>query len=179
MRNRFTLYLALALWLMFAKPVPTFAQQQQGDKEVAVNGAFIVPHDDPSGANGQGDFKMGDYFRKNDLVGVESLAFVAKGYDEVFQSGFYRHLVPTKNPRLFPFVGASAGVDLTRSSGAPMGHVLLAKGEVGVKYFLGRRFAIETAYNFEYQRNPGQTFSQNSDSVILFGFSYIFGGHGR
>jgi len=179
MRRHFTIYLVLAFWLILARSAPSFAQQQQGDQEVAVNGAFIVPHDDPGAANGQGSFKMGDYFRKNDLVGVDTLVFVAKGSDEVFLSGFYRHLVSTKNPRLFPFVGASAGVDLTRASGEPTGHVLLAKGEVGIKYYLSQRFAFETAYNLEYQRNPGQTFSQNSDSVVLFGFSYIFGGHNR
>jgi hypothetical protein len=164
--------LSLGLFLLTSAPLG-LAQQEKGDKEIAVSGNFDVPNSDPSTANGTVAIRFGDYITRNSIIGVDSLTFVTKDSQLEFVDVFGRRLIPTKNPKLFPFFGGSGGLSLYHNSGTE--HNFLAKGEVGVKYFLSQRFAFEVAYDLQYVRTPGQSFADSSDSVVTFGFSYLFG----
>lgn len=176
MVSRLTVAFALA-FISAALTMPAFAQQEKGDKEVALNGFVDVPHSDPSSVLGDVTVRLGYYIKPNTLIGIDSTTFIQKSGQDEFVDVFYRHLFHTHSGKLYPFLGASAGENLLHDGGTNSN--LLAKGEVGLKFYLSRRFAFETAYNFQYVHVPGQSFSESSDSVIVFGFSYLFGGRKR
>jgi len=157
--------------------MPALAQQEKGDMEVALNGYADIPNSDPSNVEGDVMVRLGYYIKPNTLIGIESTTLLAKSFQEEFADVFYRHLFHTHNRKLFPFLGGSAGEHLTHDGGTN-GNVL-ATGEAGLKYYMSRRFAFEVAYNFQYIRTPGETFANSSDSLVVFGFSYLFGGRKR
>lgn len=168
------LVLALGL-LVLAASTPAFAQQQQGDSELGLNGAITIPDSDPGGGTtGLVAVNYGYYFRQNDLVGLDTLVIFNGNFQSLALLGRYRHLFSTNNPMVYPFVGVQAG-GIVAHDGGTNGNVA-ADGEAGVKFFVSQRTAIEVAYNFQYE-NTGGGFSHETFNVITFGFTHIFGGH--
>jgi len=156
-----------------------FSQQAKSDSELGLSGSFTVPHNDPSTANGEAQISYGYYFSNHDLLGMDTVAIVSNSLDIVFVQGRYRHLFGGKNAKVFPFVGAAGGVDLYHFNGSTS-HFGLGTGEAGVKFFVSQKTAFEVAYNFQYiNQVPGGSFTQNSQSMIVFGFTHLFGGRRR
>lgn len=172
---RCSAHVLVLISILLALGLPALAQQAQGDKEVSVNGFIDVPNSDPSSTLGNVTLKLGDYIKPNTEIGIDSSTLIQKSNQEEFIDGFYRHYLHSHNEKLFPFFGGSAGYDATHD-GATSGN-FLAKGELGIRYYLSQRFAFDVAYNLQYVRTAGQSFTQNSDSVVVFGFSFLFGGH--
>ena len=172
--------------LVMAAATAGYAQQEKGDSELGLNGAFTIPHSDPGGATGEANFTYGYYFTKHDLIGAGGLLVVSSAGQIFGPEGRYRHLFSTGNSRVFPFVGVSAGVNINHFSGS-FTNDFLGVGETGLKFFVSQRTAFELAYNFQYLHAGGlpgipgfnDSFSQNTQSVITFGFTHLFGGHGK
>jgi hypothetical protein len=163
--------------LMFALATCAVSQQAKGDSELGLNGSFSVPHSSPSDAFGVAQISYGYYFKGHDLLGVDTLAIINKDFKDVFLQGRYRHLFSMGNPKVYPFLGAAAGVNVASMTGSSTSHNGLGTAEVGVKFFVSQKTAFELAYDFQYINVSGATFSENSQSVITFGFTHLFGGH--
>jgi hypothetical protein len=177
MNHRTGVRVLAVMLVMFAVSVPAFSQQAKGDSEIGLNGSFIIPHSDPSTTLGIAQISYGYYFRKNDLLGLDSVVIATKGLQDVFLQGRYRHLFSIKNPRIYPFLGAQGGINVTRLTGSPTTHDALGTAEAGLKFFVSQRSAFEIAYNFQYVHQAGMDFANSSSSVISFGFTHLFGGH--
>lgn len=175
---------AMIVLLLLAATSTGFAQQEKGDSELGLNGAFTIPHSDPGGATGEANITYGYYFTQHDLIGVGGLIVVSNSSQTFGPEGRYRHLFSTGNPKVFPFLGVSAGVNINHFSGA-FTNDFIGVGEAGVKFFVSQRTAFEVAYNFQYLHAGGlpsvpgfnDSFSQNTQSIITFGFTHLFGGH--
>ncbi|HEV2991211.1 MAG TPA: hypothetical protein VG759_22420 [Candidatus Angelobacter sp.] len=180
MRKRFSLQMFAVALFVLAVTVSGFCQQEKGDSELGMNGAITISHSDPGNTSGDVTVSYGYYFTKKDLVGFDTLTILSKDLQDVFLQGRYRHLFPTGNPKIFPFVGAAAGVEIIHTGGALGGgtqHPFVGTGEAGVKFFVSQRTALEIAYNLQYIHNANGSFADNSQSLITFGFTHIFGGH--
>jgi hypothetical protein len=160
-----------------ATSVPAFSQQAKGDSELGLNGSFSVPHSSPGDVSGTAAINYGYYFKGHDLVGADILAILNKDFKDVFVQGRYRHLFSTGNPKIYPFLGAAGGINILSASGSSTAHNALGTAEAGMKFFVSQKTAFELAYNFQYIHISGGSFTDNSQSVITFGFTHLFGGH--
>lgn len=179
MKNRLSLQVIAVAVFAAICTLPGSCQQQKGDSELGMNGSVIIQNSDIASTSGDVTLSYGHYFTKNDLVGTDTLTVLGKDFQNVFAQGRYRHLFPTANPKVFPFVGAAAGVELIHLGGALGGgtqHPFVGTGEAGVKFYVSQRTALEVAYNLQYIHNSTGTFATNSQSLITFGFTHIFGG---
>jgi hypothetical protein len=176
MKTRFAVGLAGILLVILAVGVPCFAQQEKGNSELSFNGSIMIPHSNPGdNANGLVQIGYGYYFTSKDRFGFDTIVFLNGSAQDVFLDGRYRHLFPTKNPKVFPFIGGAAGFNVFHESSGTNKN-FLGSGEFGLKFWLSQRTSFEASYNFEYIRVAGQSFKENSSSVLLFGFTYLFGG---
>ena len=163
------IFTALAL---FALALPGFAQQEAGDKEVNAAGTIAIPHSSPSDTFALFNLRLGYYPNGNNLVGVDTTTFLHKDAKAVLLSGFYRYLISTANPKVFPFLGFSAGTIIVSTGDTDSR--FSARGEFGIRYFVSQKVAFDTAYNLIYVREAGAGFKDSTASVITFGFSYLF-----
>jgi len=166
--------------------MPAVSQQEKGDSELGLSGAFTVTNNDTSSASGFADFTYGYYFSDHDVIGLGAEPFVQKDVYNLYLFAQYRHLFGPKTGKVFPFVGGGGGFNTLHlnaaasatgsSSNTTYG---LAVGEAGVKFFVSQRTAFEVAYNLRYISASGGSFAANSTSAIVFGFTHLFGGHQR
>lgn len=178
------LVLALGL-LVLAASIPAFAQQEQGDTELGLNGSITIPHSSPSDTTGIVDVAYGYYFRQNDLIAGDATVLINKNSFGFGLLPHYRHLFPTGNPKVYPFLGIKPGIFIFHIKGSEgfsgsTDVAFLGEAEAGVRFYLSQRSALDVAYNFDYQSSSfggGNSFADKSQSVILVGFTHIFGGH--
>jgi hypothetical protein len=155
----------------------SLAQQVKGDRELELNGAFTIPHSDPGSATGVATVGYGYYFRKNDLLGMDTLTMINKDSQMVYAQGRIRHLFSMRDPTVYPFVGVmGGGIMMSGSGGSNSG---IGTGEAGVKFFVSQRTAVEISYDLLYVHQSGGSFVDNTTSTINVGFTHIFGGHHR
>jgi hypothetical protein len=145
----------------------------RGMTEIAAAGTLFVPHHSASDLFGVIDLGVGRLITDGNEVGVETVLFLQSGVQDVFLSGAYRYHFSTKGRRLFPFVGASAGVNILSDRGSSWSN-FLARGELGVRYFLAQHVTMNIAYNLFYVRVAGGTFKDSTMSVGTVGLSYVF-----
>jgi opacity protein-like surface antigen len=95
----------------------------------------------------------------------------------------YRYLFRTRNPKLFPFVGASPGFGIAHTSsgniqfGSATNTRFTFRGEAGLKCFVARNVSVEAAYNLHYVRNTdfgSFAGSSASASALVFGLAFTF-----
>ncbi len=148
---------------------------RRGLRELSLSGTAFIPHDSPADSFGVVAVRGGYFLSKRSEVGVDSTLFAYSQIQDAYLSGFYRLHFPMKGRRLIPFAGVAAGSNIVHYSfWGGSNPTFIGKGEVGVKYALGKRFALDAAYNLMYRRNPEVGFTSETSSIVTFGFSWGF-----
>jgi hypothetical protein len=109
------------------------------------------------------------------LIGAGLVGVFSKDTNDVFLDGGGRYFFKTGNPRILPYLGASAGVNILSVSGSSDSR-FLAQAGAGVRCFVARHVAIDIGYTLEYVHVAGATFSESTASAITVGFAHVFGG---
>lgn len=172
-----TLHVPVVVLAILVFALPALAQQQKGDVELGINGSVTVPHSDPSTTTGEISGSLGKYISNNNEVGGAAIVFIEKDAQLVYLNPFFTHLIKTKNPKFYPFVGGNFGFILSHDGGTNTEYG--GAGYAGIKYYLSQKFAFQLAYNFQYQHIAGASFQEQTFSVVTFGFTYLFGKHKR
>jgi len=146
----------------------------RGAKEIGVSGVVYVTHDSPQDLFGVASGRFGYYFAGNHEVGVDGTVFAYSRIQDVYLSGFYRYVWARPQRRLAPFFGAGAGANLSHFEFFGSQHSLIAKGEAGLRIFMGRRWALDVAYNLMYRNNTEFGFTGTTSSILSFGFAKIW-----
>lgn len=168
--------LVFALFVL-AAAAPAFCQQEKGDSEIGLSGSVSIPNSDPGTTSGSVFVSYAYYFRKNDSVGAYTLATFAKNSFTIGPLVEYRHLFSTKNPKVYPFLGAAGGFAFDHQGGDFSSNSWggTAAGEGGIKFFVSQRTALDVTYYFIY--TTGQSgFANSTSNLIAFGFTHILGG---
>lgn len=157
----------------------------RGSREVGVSGTVIIPHAYPAASIGVIDTDFGYYIARHSLVGAQALVLATSAAQAYVLMGRYRYLQHTGNPRLYPFVGVSAGAAIGHSGGSitingdrydlsGTQSQFLTRAEAGIKYFVADHVSFETAYNLLYARVADVDFKDSSASMITFGLAFTF-----
>ena len=146
----------------------------RGTKEIGLSGTIYVSHDSPEDVFGVATFRGGVYVAKRHLVGVDATVFAYSRIQDTYLSGFYRYIFGGREGRVVPFVGASAGSNLSHFDYFGTQHSLIVRGEVGVRFLMTSRFSLDVAYNLMYRRDDTMGFTGKTASVVTFGFSRRF-----
>ncbi len=147
----------------------------RGLREISVSGTAFIPNDSPADTFGLIALRGGYFISRNSEVGVDTTLFAYSRIQDAYLSGFYRLHFPAKGRKLIPFVGVAAGSNIVHFEFWGGAHpTLIAKGEAGLKYVLGKRFTLDAAYNLMYRRNSEVGFTSKTSSVVTVGFSWGF-----
>jgi hypothetical protein len=141
--------------------------------ELGFEGTVFVPHAQAADAFGLVGLRAGRFVTDGNEIGLETTLFLHRRVQDIYLAGFYRYNFHTANPKLFPFLGAGAGVNVFVGGGEAASH-FLARGEFGLKYFLAQKVAFELAYNLIYVGAERRGFKDSSSSVVTVGLSYVF-----
>ncbi len=141
--------------------------------ELGFEGTVFVPHAQAADAYGLVGLRAGRFVTDGNEIGLETTLFLQRRVQDIYVAGFYRYNFHTANPRLFPFLGAGAGVKVFVGGGEAASK-LLASGEFGLKYFLAQKVAFELAYNLVYVDTKKRGFKDSSSSVVTVGLAYVF-----
>ncbi|HUP03824.1 MAG TPA: hypothetical protein VMU19_07545 [Bryobacteraceae bacterium] len=139
--------------------------------DLGLSGDLQFPHTGGS-TNFNISGAVGRYVSHSSLVGVGVGVFAGWGPQPIqeFQlSGRYRYLFHTRNPKIFPFLEAGPGVDVTHGGGTST--MYMVRGEAGVKCFIARNVSLEPAYNFVYIGSH-QTVPSASVSALTIGLAF-------
>lgn len=141
--------------------------------ELGFEGSLFVPHAHAADVFGLVGLRAGRFVTDGNEVGVDTTLFLHRRVQDIYLAGFYRYNFHTANPRLFPFLGAGAGVNVFVGGGEAASN-FLARGEFGLKYFLAQKVAFELAYNLVYVDTKKRGFKDSSSSVVTVGLAYVF-----
>lgn len=155
----------MAVTLCLIAGAPALAQQEAGDSELQVQGAFFL-----GGATDAG-IAIVNYgrFRSEQLeVGLNlGLLFDSAGDVAGTVGAFGRWNFETQNPTTVPYAGAS----LNTAFGDFVGGDLLLTFEGGVRLFLKRNVAFNVAAQRSYDIDATEL---GDVTTVLFGFSYLW-----
>lgn len=143
-------------------------------KEIGVSGVIYVTHDSPQDLFGVVTGRFGYYVARNNEVGVDATVFAYSRIQDVYLSGFYRYVFARPEHRLAPFVGAGLGANVSYFDYFGSQRSLIAKGEAGLRFFMGRGCALDVAYNFMYRNHTEFGFTGTTSSILTFGFAKMF-----
>jgi hypothetical protein len=168
----------IGLAALIAVAAPLSAQQEAGDREVGIGGALIHLHAGNTG-NLFLQASLGYFQSKNNFFGIDVTPIVSYGGGSSFSSvvnGTYRRFFGTEGSRVFPFVGAGAGVYLNRGGG-DTSSALTPKGEVGLKSYISQKTSIEFSYSLNIvAAGSGVSggFNDRSLSVAMVSLRHLF-----
>ncbi len=116
----------------------------------------------------------GCYFAKKQEVGIDATVFAYSRIQDAYLSGYYRYVFAGGERRVAPFVGASAGANVSQFNYVGSGRSLIVRGEVGVRFLMTSKFSLDVAYNLMYRRNATVGLTGTTSSIVTFGFSRTF-----
>jgi hypothetical protein len=143
----------------------------KGAHEIVMSGSGFVTHNPSSNGMSLAGFGADTFVSRGDMIGV---GLLTSGIQAVFLAGTYRHYVKTRDARLFPFAGVTAGTNLVQLSSSPFTPNDLARAELGLRYFVMRHVAIDVAYNLQYLHTRGFAFGSSTSSAVSLGFAHVF-----
>lgn len=146
----------------------------RGTRELGLSGTIYVTHDSPEDLFGVITLRGGYYVAKKQQVGIDATVFAYSRIQDTYLSGFYRYVFAGTERRLAPFVGGSAGANISHFYYIGSQHSLIVRGEVGVRYLMTSKFSLDVAYNLMYRRNATVGFTGTTSSILTFGFSRTF-----
>ena len=146
----------------------------RGSKEIGLDGIVYVSHDSPQDLFGVATGRFGYYVAGNHQVGVDATLFAYSRIQDLYLSGDYRYVMAKSERKWAPFFGAGAGANVSHFDFFGSQHSLIAKGEAGLRVFMGRRFALDIAYNLMYREHTDFGFTGTTSSILMFGFSKVF-----
>lgn len=146
----------------------------RGTKELGLSGTIYVTHDSPEDLFGVVTVRGGYYVAKKQQVGIDATVFAYSRIQDTYLSGFYRYVFAGSERRLAPFVGASAGANLTHFDYIGSQRSLIVKGEAGLRCMMTRKFSLDVSYNLMYRKDAELGFTGTTSSILTFGFARIF-----
>jgi len=154
---------------------PDDEYQGRGMWDLDLSGFAIIPHTTPSNTVGLVEAETGYFVSRGWLIGGGITGVFNRDTQDVFLDGGARYFFKTGNPRLLPYLGASAGVNILNISGFSDSR-FLAQGGGGIRCFVARHVAIDIGYTLEYVHIQGASFKESTYSAITVGFAHVFGG---
>ncbi|MEO8597616.1 MAG: outer membrane beta-barrel protein [Candidatus Solibacter sp.] len=159
-----------------AQPQPdTGAYIERGKIELGFSGNVTVPHSNPGSTSGSLQVGAGYYISRSSLLGAEIGITGASAGQSYALAAHYRYLFSTRNPKLFPFIGASPGLGIAHGfqfDGTYTRFTL--RGEAGLKCFVARNVSVEAAYNLHYVHSISEPPASGSSSALVFGLAFTF-----
>ena len=147
---------------------------ERGARDIGLSGTVYVTHDSPQDLFGFIDFRGGYYVARGQQLGVGATVFAYSRVQDMYMSGFYRYMLTKGDRRLVPFVGASAGANVSHFDQFGTGRSLMVRGEMGVRYLPGGKCAFDVAYNFMWRDKATVGFTGPTTSILTFGISRTF-----
>jgi hypothetical protein len=148
--------------------VPALAQQEEGDKELQIQGTLTLATSGDTEHSGSVFVNFGKFFTLRQEAGLTLIGtFQEDGDLAGFGGPFYRFNFSAG--RTAPFVGASAAAAFGTSG---FGEGVLIGLEGGVRHYLSRRAAFSVAGQSGYSVDD-QEFSDSLN--VVFGFSILWG----
>ena len=178
--------LTTSLLALATLAVPSFAQQDAGDKEIGIGGQAFFTHSSNFTGQAFAQFSFGYFASKKNYFGFEAdptFSFThsaaqgkTAGSNSVdvggFVSGSYRRLLG-RSGKLFPFVGGGGGTYMNGGSSGASAQGLVF-GEVGVKDYISQKTSLECAYRFNYLPSGSGGFGTQTLSQIVISIRHIF-----
>jgi hypothetical protein len=149
--------------------------QGRGMWDLDISGFAIIPHTAPSSTVGLVQAEAGYFVSRGWLIGGGVTGVFNRDTQDVFLNGGARYFFKTRNPRILPYLGASAGVNILNVSGFSDSR-FLAQGGGGLRCFVARHVAIDIGYTLEYIHLQDASFGDSTASAITVGFAHVFGG---
>jgi hypothetical protein len=146
----------------------------RGSKEIGLSGTVFVTHDSPEDLFGVVTVRGGYYVAGRHQVGIGGTVFAYSRVQDAYLTGFYRYVLTGGERRIAPFVGASAGANVSQFNYVGSQHSLILCGELGVRYRMSDKFAFDVSYNLMYRKDAGLGFTGTTSSILTFGFARIF-----
>jgi len=154
---------------------PDDEYQGRGMWDLDLSGFAIIPHTAPSSTVGLVQAEAGYFVSRGWLIGGGITGVFNRDTQDVFLDGGARYFFKTGNPRILPYLGASAGVNILNLSGFSDSRFLAQAGG-GLRCFVARHVAIDIGYTLEYVHLEGASFGDSTASAITVGFAHVFGG---
>ena len=149
--------------------------QGRGMWDADISGFVIIPHIDPSGSTIGSVTGTGGYFvTRGLLVGMAVQALFVGSLKDVYLAGGGRYYFKTGSPKVLPYVGADAGVNVIADGSSTSN--FLAQGSAGLRVFVTRHVALDFGYTLEYVHISGASFQESTASAITVGFAHVWGG---
>jgi hypothetical protein len=148
----------------------------RGTREIGLNGIIYVTHDSPEDVFGVITLRGGYYVANKHQIGIDATVFAYSRIQDTYLSAFYRYIFAGTERRVAPFMGASAGANVSRFGGYGGGQSLIVKAEGGLRFMMTSKFAMDVTYNLMYRRKADYTpgLTGPTSSIVTFGFSRIF-----
>lgn len=165
-----------AVGLLFATLSPAADEPllPRGTRELGLNGTVFVSHDSPEDLFGVAAARGGYYLAKNQQVGADATVFAYSRIQDLYLSGFYRYIFAGTDRHLAPYAGVAVGANVAQFSQVGSERSLIAKGQAGVRCFMGRKFSLDIGYDLMYRRHREIGFTGRTTSILTFGFSRLF-----
>ncbi len=174
---RIPFHLALGVGLVLVpalSPAGDNSTLARGTKELGLSGTIYVTHDSPADLFGVVTLRGGYYLARKQQVGIDATVFAYSRIQDTYLSGFYRYTFAHDESRLAPFIGASAGANISQFNYIGSERSLIARGEAGVRFVMSPKWGLDVSYNLMYRRNASLGFTGTTSSIVTFGFSRTF-----
>ncbi len=161
-------------------PTPNgFEYQGKGMWDVDLNASATIPHVSGASTTGIVSGSLGYFVSRGSEVGIAASGVFVDGGQDVILGGDFRYYFRSPNPRLLPFIGGAAGVNIAHASGFGTQGNFGALGNAGLRIFVAPHVALQAEYTLLWVHVSGDTFAESSLSQLSVGFATVFGGRGR
>lgn len=154
--------------------VPEDEYLRKGMGEISMFATAIIPNWSISDTVGEVSFDGGYHVTRGNTIGAEVIGVFENGAQQYFLAGSYHYYVHTGNPKLYPYFGVASGASIAHVGGYGTASNFLLAGQAGIRYFLAKHIALDTAYNLVYVHVSGVPFKYSSYSQIGLGFATVF-----